>query len=122
MGLSIVVLQHNPTLAQSLAGELRSHFPVVHLTHSRDELREKMAKARPEAIVLDMECSHLSDVQNLHLEFPSVPIVCTHRIPDEDLWMAALDAGAADVCAAGDVDDVLTSVLRSLALSRTAAA
>jgi len=61
-------------------------------------------------------------VENLHREFPALPIVCTHRIPDEEMWMAALAAGASDVCPADDVANVLTSVMRSLALSRTAAA
>jgi hypothetical protein len=38
------------------------------------------------------------------------------------MWMAALEAGASDVCPTGDVGNVLTSVLRSTALSRRAAA
>ena len=64
----------------------------------------------------------LADVESLHRDFPALPIVCTHRIPDEEMWMAALAAGASDVCPADDVANVLTSVLRSMALSRTAAA
>jgi hypothetical protein len=64
----------------------------------------------------------LTDVERLHQDFPQLPIVCTHRIPDEEMWMAALAAGACDVCPAGDVNDVLSSVMRSTALSRTAAA
>jgi len=36
--------------------------------------------------------------------------------------MAALEAGASDVCPADDVKDVLTSVVRNMALARTAAA
>ena len=36
--------------------------------------------------------------------------------------MAALEAGASDVCPTDDVENVLTSVLRSMALSRGAAA
>jgi hypothetical protein len=38
------------------------------------------------------------------------------------MWMAALAAGASDVCPADDVGNVLTSVLRSMAHSRSAAA
>jgi hypothetical protein len=51
-----------------------------------------------------------------------LPIVCTHRVPDEEMWMAALTAGAADVCPSDDVGNVITSVLRSTALSRSASA
>jgi hypothetical protein len=61
-------------------------------------------------------------VSNLHHDFPSVPIVCTYRIPDEELWIAAMDAGASDVCPADDVKNVLTSVLRSVAVAKSAAA
>lgn len=121
MGQSIVVLEADPKLAQSLAGGLRPHFSV-HLTRSREELRERLATHSPEAVVLNMECSRLTDVQSLHQEFPAVHIVCTHRVPDEEMWMAALEAGASDVCPVDDVENVLTSLRRNVARPRTAAA
>ena len=122
MSLNVVLLASDPKTAQNLAGGLGSHFHSVVLAHSRDELREKVAKNRPEAVVLDVEHSRLSDVRNLHQDFPALPIVCTHRIPDEELWMAALEAGASDVCPSDDVENVLTSVLRSVAIAKMAAA
>ncbi len=121
MGQSVIVLETDPKLAQFLAGGLRPHFSV-HLTRSREELRERIANDRPEAVVLNMEYSRLTDVRSLHQDFPAVPIVCTHRVPDEEMWMAALEAGASDVCPVDDIKDVLTSVRRSMGLSRTAAA
>jgi DNA-binding response OmpR family regulator len=122
MGFSVVVFESDPQVAQSLAGRLSSHFHSVHLSRSRDELRERVAKSRPQAVILDMECSRLTDVRNLHRDFPSLPIVCIHRVPDEELWIAALEAGASDVCPADDVQNVLTSVLRSVAIAQHAAA
>jgi len=122
MGYSAVVLESDPKLAQSLAGGLSSHFNSVHLTRSRDELRDRVAKNRPEVVILDMEYSRLTDVSNLHHDFPSLPIVCTHRVPDEELWSAALEAGASDVCPADDVQDVLSSALRSMAVARSTVA
>ena len=119
---AVVLLAHDPKVAQSLAGGLRAHFRSVHVTGSRDELREKVAKSRPGAVVLDIENARLADVESLHRDFPALPIVCTHRIPDEEMWMAALEAGAVDVCPADDVNNVLRSVLRNLGMSRTAAA
>lgn len=121
MGQSVVVLETDPKLAQSLAGGLRSQFSV-HLTRSGEELREQLVNHRPEAVVLNMEYSRLADVQTLHQDFPAVPIVCTHRVPDEEMWMAALEAGASDVCPVDDVATVLSSVRRSMGLSQTAAA
>ncbi|MFZ0537595.1 MAG: hypothetical protein WA261_15815 [Candidatus Sulfotelmatobacter sp.] len=122
MGLSVVVFETDPRVAQTLAGKLSSHFHPVHLTHSGDELRQRVASNRPEAVVLDMEASHLTDVRSLHEDFPMLPIVCTHRIPDEQLWIDALEAGASDVCQSDDAQDVLTSVLRSVAVARAASA
>jgi hypothetical protein len=118
---SVVVLEKDPRVARILAGGLRPHFSV-HLTRSREELRADVARNRPEAVVLNIEHWLLADVESLHRDFPALPIVCTHRIPDEEMWMAALSAGASDVCPADDVANVLTSVLRSMALSRGAAA
>jgi DNA-binding NarL/FixJ family response regulator len=118
---NVVVLEQDPGVARSLAGGLCQHFSV-HVTQSSEELRDNVVRNRPEAVVLNIEYWRLTDVESLHRDFPSLPIVCTHRIPDEEMWMAALEAGASDVCPNDDVENVLTSVLRSTALSRSAAA
>ena len=118
---SIVVLEQDPGVARSLAGGLRPHFSV-HVTRSREELRDNVVRNRPEAVVLNIEYWRLTDVASLHRDFPSLPIVCTHRIPDEEMWMAALEAGASDVCPSDDASNVLASLLRSRALAHRAAA
>jgi len=115
----VVVLEKDPGVARSLAGGLRGHFSV-HLTRSREELREDVTRNQPQAVVLNLEHWRLTDVESLHQDFPHLPIVCTHRVPDEDMWMAALAAGASDVCPTNDVGNVLTSVLRSTAGSAAA--
>jgi len=122
MSLSVVLLQRDPSLAQSLAAGLRSKFQSVHMAGSRDELRAKVTENVPEVAVLDVESSRLADVERLHRDFPSLLIVCTHRIPDEEMWMAALEAGAVDVCPVDDVQAVLDSALRNVALAQRAAA
>ena len=108
-------------MARSLAGGLHPHFSV-DLTLSREELRDKVERNHPQAVVLNIEHWRLTDVESLHRDYPKLPIVCTHRIPDEEMWMAALEAGASDVCPSDDVGNVLTSVLQSTAVSRSAAA
>ncbi len=119
MAQSVVVLEQDPGVARSLVGGLRPHFSV-HLTQSREELRDDVVRNNPEAVVLNIEYWCLTDVENLHRDFPSLSIVCTHRIPDEEMWMAALEAGASDVCPTDDVASLLTSVLRSTARSAAA--
>ncbi|MGA9978146.1 MAG: hypothetical protein WBQ08_05890 [Candidatus Sulfotelmatobacter sp.] len=122
MGLSVVVLQKDPAIAQSLAGGLRSLFRFVHVAASDHELRDQIAKNLPEVAVLDVEAIQFADVEKLHQDFPPLLIVCTHRIPDEEMWMAALEAGAVDVCPAHDVEVILASILRSVALAQSTAA
>jgi DNA-binding NarL/FixJ family response regulator len=121
MAQNIVVLERDPSVAKHLAGGLRPHFSV-HVTRSHEELWDNVARTHPQAVVLNIEFWRLTDVESLHRDFPALPIVCTHRIPDEEMWMAALAAGASDVCPADDVGNVLTSVLRSVAPPSGAAA
>jgi DNA-binding response OmpR family regulator len=118
MGFNVVVVESDPRVAKSLS----SRFHAVHFSRSGEELRERVARSRPEAVILDMEQSRLSDVRNLRRDFPALPIVCTHRVPDEELWVAALEAGADDVCSREDVPSALASVLRSSSESRAAVA
>jgi DNA-binding NarL/FixJ family response regulator len=122
MGLSVVVLESDSRVARSLAGGLSSHFHSIHMTRSGAELRERVARNRPAVVIFDLEHSRLTDVRTLHDDFPSLPIVCTHRVPDEELWIAAMEAGASDVCRADDVQNVLTSALRNVAIAQRTAA
>jgi len=122
MGLSVVVLQKDPAIAQTLAGGLRSLFQSVHVAGSDRELRDLVAQNLPEVAVLDVEGLQFADVEKLHRDFPSLSILCTHRVPDEEMWMAALEAGAVDVCPSYDVEAILASILRSVVLAQGTAA
>ena len=118
---TVVVLEKDPAIAHSLAGGLRPHFSV-RLAGTREELRDTVTHRLPEVVVLNIEFWRLTDVESLHRDFPEIPIVCTHRVPDETMWMAALEAGASDVCPTDDVSDVIASVQRHMAVSRGASA
>ena len=121
MAQSVVVLEKDPSVAHSLAGGLNSHFSV-HVTQSHEDFRDTVTRNHPEAVILNIEFWRLTDVESLHRDFPELPIVCTHRVPDEEMWMAALEAGASDVCSTDDVGHVIASVQRHMALSRGASA
>jgi DNA-binding NtrC family response regulator len=121
MSQNVVVLEKDPRVALLLAGALRPRFSV-HVTRSREDLRDDVVKNRPEAVVVNIEEWRLADIEKLHHDFPKLPIVCTHRIPDEEMWMAALEAGASDVCPVDDAGIILSSVLRSTENVNSAAA
>ncbi|HMK22086.1 MAG TPA: hypothetical protein VK466_07105 [Terriglobales bacterium] len=114
--LTILIFQRDPRLAQALASTLCLHFHSVHVVSSMDELRAVTARFRADVAVLDIEQSSLSEVARLHREFPGLSIVCTHRVADEEMWTAALNAGASDMCPAFDAQGILRSAERYAAL------
>jgi DNA-binding NtrC family response regulator len=109
--MSVVLYQNDARTAQILANSLAQHFQSVHLARSHEELRPTIARNRAEVLVLDMEESYWGEVERLHREFPSLSIVCTHRLADEELWTEALNKGASDVCEPRQ-DEVVRSVMR----------
>ncbi len=107
---SIVLLQGDSRLAQSLIASLRNSFRWVRTVRSLDDLYSTVASLRAEVAVVDMEIASFTDVARLSREFPGLPIVCTHRLADEEMWAAALGAGAADVCCSCDPAAILAAV------------
>ncbi len=120
--LKIVVANHDSSVAAQLASSLDKHFRTVSVTRSLDEIRTAIPRQKPELAVIDLETVSLSDVEKLHHDFNNVPIVCTHRLPDEEMWTEALAAGAIDVCQSNDVGSILTAVRRNLAVAQSNAA
>lgn len=107
--LNIVVFQHDPRLAQALVSTLSLHYHSVHVADSLEELRVEIPRHRADVAVLDVEASRLEEVERLHRAFPRTSIVCTHRVPDEEMWAAALNAGASDMCPACDTQGIARS-------------
>jgi DNA-binding NtrC family response regulator len=119
--LSVVVFQSDPRLSQALAATLGLHYHAVHAADSLDEMRMAIRRHRAEVAILDVQTSSLSEVQRLHREFPGLSIVCTHRVADEEMWAAALNAGASDMCPAFDTKGIVLSAERSAIVARPAA-
>ena len=111
-----VVLYHNDAgIAQALAANLSQQFPSVTSIHKREEIRPAITRQHADVLVLDIETSRSGEVERLHQEFPSLSIVCTHRLADEELWTRTINEGADDVCMPWDADNALRSVLRERA-------
>jgi DNA-binding NarL/FixJ family response regulator len=120
--LNVVLLQSDSSVAQLIASALANTFSSVRQVQSLGELRTSIAKHRAGIAILDMEAASISDVEHLSREFPTACIVCTHRLADEDLWAAALNAGAADVCPPSDTRGILRTALRNASTAHSAAA
>lgn len=119
---TVVLLQGDAAVAQALVPALSQAFSSVLLVQSLGELRTRIARNRAEVAVLDIEAASLSEVVNLSHDFPGVCIVCTHRVADEEMWAAALQAGAADMCPAHDVAGIVDAAKGNAGKQRSAAA
>ena len=120
--LNVVLLQNDSRVAQSIVSALANTFSSVRQVQSLVELRASIAKHRAGIAILDMEAASISDLELLSREFPQACIVCTHRLADDDMWAAALNAGAADVCPPSDTGCILRAALRNGSATHSAAA
>jgi DNA-binding NarL/FixJ family response regulator len=120
--LSVVLLQSNPAISQSLTGSLGKSFHCVYEVQSLCDLRNSIAKNRAAVAIVDMELAPISEVEMLARDFPGICVVCTHRLADEEMWAAALNAGATDICPSDDTRSILTAVMRNAPAVRAFAA
>jgi DNA-binding NtrC family response regulator len=115
--LNVVVASRDSQAAAQLAASLNSHFRSVAVARSLEEVRRAIPKHRAQLAIVDLELASLRDVQELCHDFDSTSVVCTHRIPDEEMWMEALAAGAIDCCQNADVSGIVQAVDRNLKMN-----
>jgi DNA-binding NarL/FixJ family response regulator len=117
---SIVLLQGDPLVAQRLVSLLNQVFQSVYVASSLQDALSHAAKRRAEALIVDLELIGLNDLAALTNELPHVRTVGNHRLADEKLWLAALNAGAADCCASSDPKAIVNAALGRPTLSAVA--
>jgi DNA-binding NarL/FixJ family response regulator len=113
--LNVVLLQSDSGISQDLVSSLSDSANHIHLARTPEELRTSIVNYHPAAVILDLELSSLSEVERLSRDFPGVSIVCNHRIADEKMWAATLNAGAADCCPSSDTKAIAKAALASSA-------
>lgn len=92
------------------------------MVRSLDEVRTAIPKHRAQLAILDLELASVADVKQLAREFDHTSIVCTHRIPDDEMWASALAAGAIDCCQNADIAAIVQAVDRYVKQARANAA
>ena len=120
--LSVVVASNNPRAASQLVASLNPHFHVVSVARSLDEVRRAIPKHRAQLAIVDLELASVQDVKRLVQDFKGTCVVCTHRIPDEEMWASVLAAGAIDCCPSDDAASILQTVTRNMSVAQTTAA
>ena len=119
---TVVIAQNDPTIALALANDLHAYFARVTVADSIMELRTLLARHEARVAVLDLELVNVDEVNQLARSFGDLTIVCTHRSPDEQMWMAALNAGAVEFCHPQDIRSILRAWLAGLRRHLAAAA
>lgn len=120
--LSIVIAQDDSHSADALVSSLGEHFKSVSMARNLEELRHTVAKHRADVVVVDLEIANLLELDELRREFPQLTVVCTHRLADEQMWSAALAAGAQDCCHPSDVRSIVHAANRTQVMARSTAA
>lgn len=111
--LNVVIAQGDCVVAQSLAASLHAFFQNISVARSSEELRQLLARQRPDVAVVDLETVDMGEVCRLCSDF-ALPVVTMHRIPDEKMWTSALSAGASDCCDYRDLRNVVDAIGRSV--------
>jgi DNA-binding NtrC family response regulator len=119
--LSIVIAERDPAIANLLVLSLDRQFRSVELTSSVEELESVIPRRKVDAAVVDLETVPLPEVTRLTRDF-HIAVICTHRIPDEKMWAAALAAGALDVYANRDAEAIARALDKNLTNFRSQAA
>ena len=104
---TIVIAQNDPKIAMQLTNDLHAHFARVAVARNAAELRTMLQRHEARVAVLDLELLNLEDVRELADMFDDLTIVCTHRSPDEKMWMKVMDAGAIEFCHPLDIHTIL---------------
>ena len=119
--LSVVIANRDSQSASQLAASLKTYFRNVSVVRSLDEVRNAIPKHRAQLAILDLELASVTDIEQIAREFDHTSIVCTHRIPDDEMWAAALAAGAIDCCQNADVASIVQAVDRQVRRASAAA-
>jgi hypothetical protein len=120
--LNVVIALENCVLAEQLAIALHPHFRGVSIARDLQELCLKTLRNRATMAVVGLEVVTLAELATFCKEFPSVAVVCTHRVPDEQMWMQILNAGAIDCCYTFDIRVIVEAARAKAKLTLTIAA
>lgn len=121
-GSTVVVAQSDCVVAEHMAASLHTYFKNVVVARDVEEIRHHIQQELADIVVVDLDMAELFQVRGLVGEFKNVGVICTHRIPDEDMWRLCLEAGALDCCCCGDVQSIIRAARRHSHASRATAA
>ncbi len=119
--INVVLAHREPALARNLVPSIRKQFHSIETTDSLAGIRNSVARARAQLVIVDLELVNFSELGELCREFPATAFVSTHRLADDCMWSQSLAMGAVDCCFAGDVPKILLASDRYVAIKHAQA-
>src|SRR5438105_5029262 len=120
--ITVVLAVTDPIATEMLLNSLRAHFRVVLPAATADQIRPAILKHRADVVLIDLESFSVNEITALRDAFPSLAVVCVHRLADDALWSSALSAGALDCCHTSDIRGIVMAVNREGSLAQGHAA
>jgi DNA-binding NtrC family response regulator len=118
--LSLLVVSQDSEALAGLAAQLATKFSAVHSADSLEMANLAILEQRPDAVLADLETLGPEGIFALTHSY-AVPVICMHRVPDEEMWMTAIEFGALDICCLSDCNSILKALEQHLKVRRTAA-
>jgi hypothetical protein len=119
---NLVVLQSDADIERSLVSAFTNLAKHVRATRCMTQLRDEVTQTHAKIVVLDMEAASIAEIEQFVRDFPFVRLVCNHRLADDEVWKAAMNAGAEDCCSSRDMRGILNAAGLSTGRSLQAAA
>jgi DNA-binding NarL/FixJ family response regulator len=108
--LPVFIAQADPKLGAEFVAKLQIHFRDIRLIKTLPELRSSLAQSKPYALIVDLDMIGFAELREICRSCPQTVVISTHRLADEAMWIASLEAGAADCCAASDLAGMLRAI------------
>ena len=105
--LTVVVAQSDCIVAERLATNLHAHFKDVVVARNLDEIRHHIQRDLADIVIIDVDMAEMFELRDLVAQFKHVGVVCTHRVPDDEMWKRCMEIGAIDCCSCCDVQGIV---------------
>ena len=120
--LPVFIAQADPKLGREFAAKLQVHFRHIEVLKALPELRNTLAQTKPYALIVDLEMIDFNELREICRSCPQTIVISTHRLADDEMWVASLAAGAADCCAATDYPGMIRAIVHRRSITWAAAA
>jgi DNA-binding NtrC family response regulator len=110
--LTVIVAQSDCIVAEHLAANLHAHFKNIVVARDVEEIRHHIQRELADIVIVDLDLAEMLELRNLVDEFKHVGVVCTHRIPDEEMWKRCMEIGALDCCSCCDIQGIVRAARR----------